>query len=58
MAAFEPVQVALEGDLVLVHPEDVVYDADGKPIAVRPRGHGLGSEGEYEDAPPSVEHRS
>jgi hypothetical protein len=40
----ETVQVVLNGDVLLVHPDDVMRDSDGNVIAVRPRGHGDGSE--------------
>ncbi len=39
-------QVALDGALLTLHREDVVRDEEGNVIAVRPRGHGEGSEGE------------
>jgi hypothetical protein len=38
-----------DGSIVTVRPEDVVRDADGNAVAMRPRGHGLGSEGDYGD---------
>jgi hypothetical protein len=55
----DTVQVKLDGDLLTVRADDVVYDADGNAIAVRPRGYGLGSEGDYAEAdlPPSAEHK-
>ncbi len=50
------VQVSLDGALLLVHRDDVVRDEDGNVIAVRPRGHGLGSEGDGTAGLDSVEH--
>lgn len=42
----DTVQVTLDGDVLLVHPDDVVRDESGRVVAVRPRGHGDGSEAE------------
>lgn len=42
----DTVQITLDGDVLLVHRDDVVRDSDGNVIGVRPRGHGDGSEGE------------
>lgn len=37
------IQITLDGDVLLVHPDDVVRDETGSVIGVRPRGHGDGS---------------
>jgi hypothetical protein len=42
-------QVSIDGDVLLVDSADVVRDRDGKVIAVSPKGHGKGSEGDYSD---------
>jgi hypothetical protein len=33
----DTVQVTLDGDVLLVHPDDVVRDESGRVVAVRPR---------------------
>lgn len=51
------VQVTLDGAVLTVHREDVVRDEDGNVIAVRPRGHGHGSEGDGTEGLDSAEHK-
>jgi hypothetical protein len=42
-------KVSIDGDVLLVDGADVVRDQDGKVIAVSPKGHGKGAEGDYSD---------
>jgi hypothetical protein len=49
------IQARLPGFIGLVRREDVVRDKDGKIIAIRPRGHGNGSECEGTEGLSSAE---